>query len=96
MINDIVGRSAWPHLTGRAATVHLPSDAAGWASGMGGSGALIRGNHKIINQAPPGGEGTTPWRLYELSVDPGEHHDLAAEHTDLVAEMVEELETNWR
>ena len=96
MINDIVSRSAWPHLTGRASTVHPPSDAAAWASGMGGAGALIRGNYKIINQAPPGGEGTTPWRLYDLSVDPGEHHDLAAEHTDLVAEMVEEFETNWR
>lgn len=93
-INDIVGRSAWPHLTGRAETVHAPTDAAGWASGMGG-GALIRGNYKIINQAPPGGEGSTPWRLYDLSVDPGEHHDLAAEHPGLVAEMVEELATNW-
>ena len=94
-INDIVGRSAWPHLAGRAETVHLPTDAAGWTGGMG-SGALIRGNYKIINQAPPGGEENTPWRLYDLSVDPGEHHDLAAEHPDLVAEMVEELETNWR
>ena len=93
-INDILGRSAWPHLTGRAESVHPPTDAVGWASGMGG-GALIRGNYKIINQAPPGGEGSTPWRLYDLSVDPGEHHDLAAEHPDLVAEMVAELETNW-
>ncbi len=94
VISDIVGRSAWPHLTGRAETVHPPTDAAGWASGLGG-GALIRGNYKIINQAPPGGEGSTPWRLYDLSVDPGEHYDLAAEHADIVAEMVEELETNW-
>ena len=93
-INDIVGRSAWPHLTGSAETIHLPTDAAGWASGMGG-GALIRGNYKIIDQAPPGEEESTPWRLYDLSVDPGERHDLAAEHPDLVAEMVEELETNW-
>ena len=94
-INDIVGRSAWPHLTGNASTVHPPSDAAGWV-GMGGTGALIRGNHKIINQAPPGAGGTTPWRIYDLSTDPGEHHDLTAEHPDLVAEMVEEWETNWR
>ena len=94
-LNDILGRSAWPHLTGRAESVHPPTDAVGWAAGMGG-GALIRGNYKIIDQAPPGGEGSTPWRLYDLSVDPGEHHDLAAEHPGLVAEMVEELETNWR
>ena len=95
-INDIVGRSAWPHLTGNASTVHPPGDAAGWSGGMGGTGALIRGNNKIINQVPPGSAGTTPWRLYDLSVDPGEHHDRAAEHPDLVAEMVEEWETNWR
>ena len=95
VIGDIVGRSAWPHLTGAAETVHAPADAAGW-TGDGSAGALIRGNHKIINQAPPGDEGTTPWRLYNLSVDPGEHHDLAAEHPGLVAEMVEELEANWR
>lgn len=28
--------------------------------------------------------------------DPGEHHDLAAEHPELVAEMVAEWATNWR
>ncbi len=95
VINEIVGRSAWPHLTGRAETVHPPDYSVGWVSGMGG-GALIRGSYKIIDQARPGEEGPTPWRLYDLSADPGEHHDLAADHPALVAEMVEELETNWQ
>ena len=40
--------------------------------------------------------GTVPWRLYDIAADPGEHHDLAAEHPELVAEMVAEWETNWR
>ena len=101
-INDIVGRSAWPHLTGQASTIHLPTDSAGWTAGRNpqqrgsNGGALIRGDYKIINQAPPGGTGLTPWRLYNLADDPGEINDLAGEQSDLVAELVEEWETNWR
>ena len=54
------------------------------------------GEHGVDTGRVPGGQGITPWRLYDLAVDPGEHHDLALEHPDLVAEMVEEWETNWR
>jgi len=95
-INTVSGRSFWPHLTGRTETVHLPSDAAGWV--QGNRGALIRGNYKIIAQGIPGmGTGaTTPWRLYDLTNDPGERNDLARERPELVAELVEEWETNWR
>ena len=94
IVNDIVGRSAWPHLTGVAEIVHSQTDAAGWASGDGG--ALIRGDYKIINRPPFGSTGSTPWRLYDLSIDPGERNDIAAEHPELVAELVAELEANWR
>jgi arylsulfatase len=90
-INDIVGRSAWPYLTGRAEVVHTPADSAGWSGG-----ALIRGNYKIINRPPPGGMGETPWHLYDLSVDPGERNDIAAELPELLDELVAEWETNWR
>ncbi len=93
-INDIVGRSAWPHFTGNAQTVHPPTDTAGWSGG--GGGALIRGGYKIINRPPPGGMGTTPWRLYDLAADPGEARDLAAENPELVSELVAEWEANWR
>ena len=91
---DIRGRSLWPYLTGRAASVHLPSDSAGWTRGEGG--ALIRGGFKVINIAPPGETGVTPWRLYSLDVDPGERRDLAAELPDLTAELVAEWESDWR
>ena len=40
--------------------------------------------------------GITPWRLYDLSSDPGETHDLAADYPALVAELVQEWETDWR
>ena len=93
-INDIVGRSAWPHLTAQSSTIHSPTDSAGWVSGDGG--ALIRGNYKIINRPPPGAMGSTPWRLYDLAADPGERRDIAAENAALTAEHVAEWAENWR
>ena len=94
-VNDIAGRSAWPHLTGNASTVHTPTESAGWSGGSGG--ALIRGDYKIIDQpSPGGGMGTMPWRLYNLAVDPGETRDLAMENPELVTELVAEWEANWR
>jgi arylsulfatase A-like enzyme len=93
-INDIVGRSAWPHLTGQASIIHLPWESAGWAGGDGG--ALIRGDYKIINRPPPGSRGSTPWRLYDLASDPGERRDIASENTALTAELVAEWAENWR
>ena len=94
-INDIAGRSAWPHLTGLAQAVHLPVDTAGWSSG--GGGALIRGDYKIINTLPPGsGMGAAPWQLYDLATDLGEIRDIAAENPELVAELVADWEENWR
>jgi len=94
-IEDIVGRSAWPHFTGQAPDVHAPTDSAGWVSVRAG-GALIRGTYKIINEPPPGDTEETPWRLYDLAEDPGETRNLAAESPELVAELVREWEDNWR
>jgi len=93
-INDIVGRTAWPHLTGQASTIHLPTDSAGWTSSDGGT--LIRGDYKIINRPAIGAMGSTPWRLYDLATDPGERRDIAAENPGLTAELVAEWATNWR
>ena len=94
-INDILGRSAWPHLTGVTKTVHDDDYAVGW-SGQRGIGALIRGDYKIINAPAPGQRETTAWRLYHLVNDPGEHDDLAADHPGIVQEMVEIWESDWR
>lgn len=93
-INGIDGRSAWSHFVGEAAQVHTPADVFGLTDR--GRGVLIRDGYKIINLPPPGVSGTTPWQLYNISEDPGEHVDLAAEHPDLVAELVAEWEANWR
>ena len=95
-IRGIRGRSFWSHLTGDEPNVHASSDAAGWA--QGGAGALIRGHFKIINEPAPASDSDdpTPWRLYDLSNDPGETRDLAGLQPELVAELVREWENDWR
>ena len=93
-INGILGQSAWAHLTGQAESVHDGSYSVGWS--RGGGGALIRGDYKVINTPLPGQQDATEWRLYDLVDDPGEHNNIAANHPEMVAEMVEDWETNWR
>lgn len=94
-INDILGRSFWPHLTGETTAVYAPDDSVGWSRGDGG--ALIRGDYKIINTPAAGGMGAaTPWRLYNIAEDPGERNDLAAEMPALTSELVQEWEEEWR
>lgn len=96
-INGIMGESAWPHLTGQAATVHDDDYAAGWSNGGdSGRGALIMGGYKIINTNPPGEQGPDTWRLYDLANDPGEHQDIANNNAQMVADMLKEWEANWR
>ena len=94
-IKAILGRSAWPHLTGASDAVHDAEYSVGW-SGRGDDGALIRGEYKLINTPPPGQRGIAGWRLYNLVADPGEHRDIASEHPERVADMAREWETNWR
>ena len=95
-INGIRGRSMWSHLKGESAEVHSATDAAGWT--LREAGALVRGSYKAINEPGPDSEGITrtPWRLYDLDNDPGERRDLAAELPEILNELVEAWETNWR
>ncbi len=39
---------------------------------------------------------TTTWRIYDISVDPGETNDLATNLPELTAELAKEWEINWR
>ncbi len=93
-INPILGASMWSHLTGQTDVVHGENYSVGWTGGQGG--ALIRGNYKLINTPAPGQQGTTDWRLYDLAADSGEHINIASQNIDIVTEMIEEWETNWR
>jgi len=92
-IRNILGRSAWPHLTGRADSVHEDTYSVGWSEGAGG--ALTRGDYKLINTLPPGQQGTGDWQLYNLISDPGEHNNIASQHPEMVIEMIKEWETDW-
>ena len=92
-IEGIVGRSFWANLRDEASTVHLPTDVAGWVNRE--LGALIRGNYKLIKDESPDGDGVSPWRLYDLSVDRGENRDISTEHPELTAELAAEWQENW-
>ena len=70
----------------------------------------MRGNYKLINHPPPGlgggetvvGRGDTgvsddtPWELYDLSIDPSETNNIASDHPELVSELAEIWERDWR
>ncbi len=64
---------------------------------MFGCRALYRDGYKAVTFQPIQVDEPRPdderWELYDVRVDPSECHDLAAEHADLLAEMVEEW---WR
>jgi arylsulfatase len=49
--------------------------------------AYRKDDWKILRMAEP--YGTGEWQLYRLDQDPGEAHDLAGEHPDKLAELVE-------
>jgi arylsulfatase len=78
----IQGRSLMPLIDGVV-------DPAWMERGLGweayGMDAYRRGDWKALRLPPP--YGTGDWQLYNLTHDPGENQDLAAEHPDLVAEL---------
>ncbi len=101
-IQAVLGRSAWPNLTGESATVHGDENAAGWAGRgptFGGpSGAIIKGRFKLTNQPAPGERGAEPvaWQLFDLQVDPGETQDLAPSNPALIDALMQEWQEDWR
>lgn len=78
------GRSAMRLLSGQAETTYAEDDSFGFE--VSGNAALYRGNWKITRLAPPLGD--SKWRLYDLSVDPGETTDLSAENPELFEDMM--------
>ena len=53
---------------------------------VSGHSALYRGDYKLVRTPPPLGD--SGWRLYNITVDPGETTDLAAQQPDLVSSML--------
>lgn len=77
------GRSAFPLLTGQA-EANRPVD-QGFGFEVSGNAALYRGQWKITRLAPPLGDAA--WRLYDLSIDPGETTDVSAKYPALFADL---------
>ena len=79
----LYGRSILPVLAGQTVETRAKDESFGVE--VSGNAALYRGNWKLVRTALPRGDFT--WRLYDLSVDPGETTDLSTENPDLFAEM---------
>jgi len=82
-IHPITGTSMLPVLTGEASQVHPESETVGYE--LAGSSAVFKGNHKLVRNLPPKGNGN--WELYDLVADPSEMHDLVGKMPELVAEL---------
>jgi arylsulfatase A-like enzyme len=96
--SHIDGVNLLPYLAGE--TVAAPHDDLYWR--MGEQMAVRRGDWKLVryDQAADRSDTrsvaskvkVTPLRLYDLAKDPGERHDLAAEHSG----KLEELRSAWQ
>ena len=84
----LYGRSILPVLQGQT-TETRPEDAS-FGVEVSGNAALYRGTWKLVRTALPRGDFT--WRLFDLSVDPGETTDVSGENPKLFAELRAEYE----
>lgn len=90
-VTQVGGREVLP-MTGRSLTALLRgeiqavrSDTEMLPFAHGGQRTVFRGKWKALWMQPPNGTGT--WQLFDLSTDPGETRDLAAQNPELLAEM---------
>jgi arylsulfatase A-like enzyme len=80
---SLYGKSILPVLA--AQTTETRGDDEFFGGEVSGNASLYRGNWKLVRTALPRGDFT--WRLYDLSVDPGETTDLSSENPELFAEL---------
>ena len=57
---------------------------------VSGHSALYRGDYKLVRTPPPLGDSS--WRLYNITADPGETTNLAAQMPELVTAMLADYE----
>jgi arylsulfatase A-like enzyme len=82
-VDDFYGRSLLTVLKGDSEKSY--TDQESFAFEVSGNAALYRGNWKITRLAAPLGD--SQWRLYDLSIDPGETTDVSAEKPVLFEEL---------
>ncbi|MCU1716649.1 arylsulfatase [Pseudomonas sp. 5P_3.1_Bac2] len=84
-VASVRGKSWLGYLAGETQQVHDENSVTGWE--LFGMRALRKGNWKIVFLPQPIGPGA--WQLYDLSKDPGETHDLAQSHPELLQELAD-------
>ncbi|MDX5592285.1 arylsulfatase [Pseudovibrio sp. SPO723] len=84
----LYGKSILPVLSDQTTETRGADES--FAGEVSGNAALYRGNWKLVRTALPRGDFT--WRLFDLSVDPGETTDLSGENPELFAELKSEYE----
>lgn len=84
--DSFYGRSIFPVLAGQAASSSVADRGFGFE--VSGNGVLYRGKWKITRNARPLGD--AKWRLYDLSVDPGETTDVSANNRAVFESMLAE------
>jgi arylsulfatase len=80
----LYGRSWGPVLAGKAESARPPEDALGWE--IFGNRAIRQGDWKVRWQIRPFGKGE--WELFNVTADPAERKDLAAEQPEKLKQMV--------
>ncbi len=80
----LMGKSWIPLLAAQTDSIRTDDDFLAWE--VFGHRAVRQGNWKLRWQVKPFGTGD--WELFDLANDPGERHDLAAEHQDKVVALV--------
>lgn len=83
------GRSALPLFSGRSEMTYGEDES--FAIEVSGNAAVYRGKWKIARVSLP--LGNSQWRLYDLSVDPGEVKDLSKERPEIFTELLKQYDT---
>ncbi|MEY4977227.1 MAG: Arylsulfatase [Pseudomonadota bacterium] len=81
------GRNLLPVIRGETPRAYGPDEPVGQE--LSGNQALYRGEHKLVRNLPPVGDGR--WRLYHLMNDPGETQDLSAAEPERARQMAEDF-----
>jgi len=79
----LYGKSIQPVLAGQTSETRGADESFGGE--VSGNASLYRGKWKLVRTALPRGDFT--WRLYDLSIDPGETRDLSGEYPTVFSEM---------
>ena len=88
-VKPMTGRSLMPVITGEAQSVYAKDEVR--AIEVSGNSALYKGDYKITRSVLPRGDGK--WRLFNLTIDPGETTDLSSSEPDIFKDMLAEWDS---